>query len=227
MKKLFYSILFIAYSIIGFSQSDTTFVIEGTIYDELTGDSLENVQVFLVKDKMRIDSMFSNEAGKYRFEIFEDGCYDLRSEFPSYLYLSRTTDKCYEFEKGKSAEHDFWLSKLITSEEILEYEKSTYVYKIPIKILVRDENNEIIKKVQLKAFYDNNVRIYTIENGEIIINYNRGKKLTLEIEQQGFQKQIGSFYFPLDEGCIINYIDPNRQKISNFQKVYFTLEKIK
>ena len=206
MKKLFYSILFVAYSIVGFSQSDSTFVIEGIIYDELTGDSLENVQVFLVKDKMRIDSMFSNKAGKYRFEIFEDGCYDLRSEFPG--YLSRTTDKCYEFEKGKLAEHDFYLPCYICGETVYH---RPIIDTFLMKVIIQDENEQPISDVQINVhdYYkpNNYTKIYTYSKDYLIFKVSPDITFEMTITKVGYQETERVFTFPPQMTCSQNYVE--------------------
>lgn len=206
MKKLLILLVFIGYSVVSFGQQDSVFVIAGTVWDNKTGEAIEKATVFLIKDNVKIDSTFSNKAGKYQFEIFEEGCYDLRSEIIN--YLSKINDKCYQFKKGELATYNFYLTY---------YNYGKLVYYPPridtflMKIVIQDENGQPISDVQIDVhdyFKPNDyTKIYTYLGDSLIFKVSPNITFEMTVTKTGYQETERVFIFPSQMTCSQNYVE--------------------
>ncbi|MFK7946172.1 MAG: hypothetical protein AB8G11_01190 [Saprospiraceae bacterium] len=153
MKKLFYLLIFISYSTIGFSQNDAMFTIEGTVWNLETDDFLENATIFLIKDEVRVDSMLSDKNGQFSFDIIENGCYHLNCQLNG--YESKSTDNCYKFQKNDTISHEFrtYLFEEFTfmgcgsTGEIFQSYPDSLLFET--KLIIQNEQEQLLDEILL------------------------------------------------------------------------------
>jgi hypothetical protein len=152
MKKLLFLLVFIACSIIGFSQSDTTFVIEGILKNEEFSKGYKNQKIYLFQNELKIDSTYSNWRGKYRFKKLKSGCYSLITA--SFNALIDNDKICFKNGGRRKIHHNYYALNPIYS-----YAKRTIDSSKTVKIKIQDKHE--------KELIDFEYKIISIENTQI------------------------------------------------------------
>lgn len=167
MKKLFYLLVLISYSTIGFSQNDSMFTIEGQVFDKVNNSSIENAKVILMIEEEAIDTIITNETGKFHFETLEKGDYwYLKFEADSFRIAS--CSKLYFCDSCGIFNRKFHLSKAKTS--VLHEKKITpYLTRYNFQ----DEKGNSINNVKIKVTTINHWKLdsYSVSTYKAINNF--------------------------------------------------------
>ncbi len=151
MKNLFL-IFFQLFAIIGFSQNDSTFTIEGRLYDEEISKPYRKQKIYLIQNELKIDSTFSNWRGNYRFKNLKKDCYSVVTE--SYQMLIENDKICFENGGRRVVKHNFFKLNPIYTYSFSPTDSSNI-----FKLRIEDNNGTTINDFEYKIISTNNPQV--------------------------------------------------------------------
>lgn len=146
MKNLLCLLLFMGCSVVGFGR-DSIFTIEGRLYDGEMSKPIRKSKIYLIQNKNKIDSTFSNWRGIYRFKKLKAGCYSVVTT--PYQMLVENDKICFENGGRKKIYHSYYQLNSIYGLFSLKDSSNTF------KLKIQDNNGNLMEDFEYKIISTN------------------------------------------------------------------------